>query len=100
MDTSKRNDTSLVLISDLHVEVDQVAFEVKASKDSIIISVRNIYDGYALLRKVLLPLTKNKKLVGYFEMVLNRTKKTIYFQNRHFGFFGPKANPVFRALLR
>lgn len=99
MNISNRNKNKLVLVADLHVEVDQVAFQVKASNDSIIISVQSFYDGYALLRKVLLPLAKNKKLRRYFEMVLNRNNKTIYFQNQHLGLFGPKANPISRMFL-
>ncbi len=99
MNIKNRNDNKLVLVADLHVEVDRVAFTVKASEDSIIISVKNIFDGYALLRRVLLPFAKNKRLRRYFKKTLNQTNQTVYFQNRYLGLFGPKANPISKMLL-
>lgn len=99
MNRSDTSDTEAAFFADLHVEVDQVAFNVKANEDSIIISLKSFYDGYHLFRRVFLPMLRNNRRRRIFETALNRTNQTIYLQNRYFGLFGPRANPFLRMLL-
>lgn len=98
---SGSNDTdSLMLMNgELDIEVGQVAFNLTARDQSIIIIVKRFSDAITLGKKLLFPMLANKQQSSAFEGVLARMDTTIYIQNRFFGIFGPKANPILNKLI-
>ena len=88
------------LSADMKIEVDQVAFRVRAEDDSIIITMKRLSDARLLVKKVLLPLLGNSAKIEIFEKVIERMNVTIYVHNRYLGIIGPRANPILIWALR
>ncbi len=76
----------------LDVEVDQVPFHLIADGDSAVISFDSLSDAIALFKRYKTIASKNNEQVIFFNSVLCNIGLTVCYQNRHFGFIGPKAN--------
>ena len=88
------------LSADIKIEVDQVAFRVRAEDDSIMITMKRLSDARLLVKKVLLPLLGNFAKIEIFEKVLERMNITVYAHNRYLGIIGPRAHPILIWALR
>lgn len=88
------------LSADMHIEVDQVAFNVTAETDSVLIKVKRLTDARLLVKKVFLPLLTDSAKMEFLEKVLERMNVTVYAQNRYLGLIGPRANPILHWALR
>lgn len=88
------------LSADMQIEVDQVAFNVTAETDSVLIKVKRLTDARLLVKKVFLPLLTDSAKMEFFEKVLERMNVTVYVQNRYLGLIGPRANPILHWALR
>ena len=82
----------------MHIEVDQVAFNIHAQKDKVLITTSKISDAGYVLRKAVLPVLHNRTEMGAIEAALDRMNLTVYVQNRFLGIMGPKANRVLRKI--
>jgi len=88
--------TSVSMILD--VEVGQVPFHLIADGDSAVISFYSLSDAIALLKSYKTIASKNNEQVIFFNRVLCKIGLTVCYQNRHFGFIGPKANLLLATL--
>lgn len=88
------------LTADMQIEVDQVAFNVTAETNSVLIKVKRLNDARLLVKKVFLPLLTDSAKMESLEKVLERMNVTVYAQNRYLGLIGPRANPILHWALR
>jgi len=84
--------TSVSMILD--VEVDQIPFHVFADGDSAVISFDSLADAMTFFSSFKAYATKNNEQVILFRKLLWKIGITVCYQNRHFGFFGPRANLI------
>ena len=80
----------------MHIEVDQVAFNINALDDSLVITVKKFSDLRDLVKNALIPVIRNNSNLGALDATLDRMNLTVYLQNRLMGIIGPKANPVLK----
>ena len=82
----------------LDIEIDQIPFHVLADGDSAVISFDGLSDAIAFLMRYKAIVSKNNEHFILFNKLLWKIGITVYCQNRHFGFIGPKANLILTKL--
>jgi len=82
----------------LDVEVDQIPFHVFADGDSAVISFDSLSDAMTFFSSFKAYASKNNEHVIFFRKLLWKIGMTVCYQNRHFGFIGPKANLIVSKL--
>ena len=95
----RRSDGLMSVSGELFIEVDQVAFSLIVSNESLLIVVKRFSDAIMLMKKVVFPVLANKQQRIAFACFLTRMNTTVYIQNRYLGIFGPKANPILNMLI-
>jgi len=87
-------DRSISVSMMLDIEVNQIPFHVFADGDSAVISFDSYSDAMALFKRYKVFASKNNEQVLLFSKLLSKIGITVCYQNRHFGFIGPKANLI------
>lgn len=87
-----------MIAADMQIEVDQVAFDVFAENDYVLITLNKYSDVRCLARKTLLPILRDEVDFKTLEAVLDRMNITVFVQNKFLGIMGPKANSILRKL--
>ena len=78
----------------LDIEMNQIPFHVFVDGDSAVVSFDSLSDAVALLMRFKAIASKNNEQVILFNKLLWKIGITVCYQNRHFGFIGPKANLI------
>lgn len=91
-------DRRILVSMALDVEMDQVPFHLFADGDSAVISFDSLSDAVALFKRYRAIATNNTEQVILFNRMLEKIGLTICYQNRHFGFIGPKAHMILSKL--
>ena len=87
-------DRSISVSMMLDIEVNQIPFHVFADGDSAVISFDSLADAMTFFSSFKAYATKNNEQVILFRKLLWKIGITVCYQNRHFGFFGPRANLI------
>lgn len=82
----------------LDIEMNQIAFHVFTDGDSAVISFDGLCDAMAFLMRYRAIASENNEQVIMFNKLLWKIGITVCYQNRHFGFIGPKANLILSKL--
>ena len=89
----------------LDIEMNQIAFHVFTDGDSAVISFDGLCDAMAfLMRYRAIASENNEQVTGsdatywLLNKLLWKIGITVCYQNRHFGFIGPKANLILSKL--
>ena len=78
----------------LDIEMNQIPFHVVTEGDSAVISFDGLSDAMAFLMSYRAIASKNNEHIILFNKLLWKIGITVCYQNRHFGFIGPKANLI------
>lgn len=87
-------DKSISVSMILDVELDQIPFHVFADGDSAVISFDGLSDAMTFFSRYKAYASRNNEQVILFKELLWKIGITVCYQNRHFGFIGPKANLI------
>lgn len=82
----------------LDIEMNQIAFHVFTDGDFAVISFDGLSDAMAFLVRYIAIASENNEQVILFNKLLWKIGITVCYQNRHFGFIGPKANLILSRL--
>lgn len=82
----------------LDIEMNQIPFHVFADGDSAVISFDGLSDAIAFLMRYKAIASKNNEQILLFNKLLWKIGITVCWQNRNFGFIGPKANLILSKL--
>ncbi len=91
------------LFADLKLTCDAGTIDIKADGKRIFIRLPSLLTSFKVLRKVLrmfAPRDDFSNILKAADQILTRVDITLFWQNRHFGILGSKANPIlWRALI-
>ncbi len=87
------------LFADLKLTCDAGTIDIKADGKRIFIRLPSLLASFKILR-MFAPRDDFSNILKAADQVLKRVDVTLFWQNRHFGILGSKANPIlWRALI-
>ena len=87
------------LFADLKLTCDAGTIDIKADGKRIFIRMPSLLASFKILR-MFAPRDDFSNILKAADQVLKRVDVTLFWQNRHFGILGSKANPIlWRALI-